>query len=147
LPEFPLLSRLISLSIVENAALRELGPMSGLRSVDGAWLEKNPVLVRAAAFAAVERAGELYVNGNAALVELDLGQLTQIERILRIAHNTSLDAAGLPRPEGANHVIGGNLGDALGLDPCPWTGNGYCEGPPLDDLCAAGSDRVYYDTP
>jgi hypothetical protein len=46
----------------------------------------------------------------------------------------------LPRPAGATHVIGGNLGDALGLDPCPWSGNGSCEGAPADDLCAPGTD-------
>lgn len=140
LPEFPQLASVFTLSITENASLRDVPAMPGVQRINGAWVHQNPLLLRALALGAVEGADELNVDGNAELVELDLGRLARVNGILRIAHNPSLDASALPRPAGANHVIGGNLGDALGLEPCPWSGNGSCEGPPTDDLCATGTD-------
>jgi hypothetical protein len=140
LPEFTQLASFYTLWIEQNASLRDVPAMPGVQRISRAWVQQNPLLLRALALGAVEGADELYVDGNAELVELDLGRLAQVNSILRITHNPSLDASALPRPAGATHVIGGNLGDALGLDPCPWSGNGSCEGAPADDLCAAGTD-------
>jgi hypothetical protein len=120
--------------------LSELGALPALRRIHDATIGSNPRLSRLAALSAVESATQIDVRRNAALVDLDLGQLALIEQSLYVSHNPLLDSSSVPRPMGGSVVVGGNRDEALELDPCPWSGNGSCEAAPFDDLCAAGSD-------
>jgi len=89
---------------------------------------------------ALESASQIDVSHNAALEQLDIGRLGSIDYYLRVTHNPLLDSASVTRPAGGTVIVGGNLGEAIGLDPCPWSGNSFCESAPVDDLCAPGSD-------
>jgi hypothetical protein len=140
LPELDHLSEVTGLSVTDNEALREVPPWPALRSVDNAGFLRNAVLRSVLALSALEGARELYVDDNPELVELDLGSLARVDDLLRVTRNPLLDSARVPRPAGATVVVGRNFGEAVPLDPCPWSGNGYCEGPPVDDLCELGAD-------
>ncbi len=139
LPTLDQLSELQVLSVYDNPALSEALPWPALRGVSSVEFRRNAALSRLLTLSALETADEIHVDANPDLVQLDLGRLERVG-YLRVTHNPLLDSELVPRPTGTDATIGGNLGEALGLDPCPWSGNSRCEGPPLDDLCALGAD-------
>ncbi|HTV20531.1 MAG TPA: hypothetical protein VMG12_17730 [Polyangiaceae bacterium] len=143
LPAVRSLSRLTtanSISVSSNSALTEIGPFPALELLHDATITDNGALKRVAALAEIESMYQIDVSRNALLDELDLGRLVSVEYSLRVTHNPLLDSAGVPRPTPGAIIIGGNLGEAVGLDPCPWTGNTFCEAAPFDNLCAPGTD-------
>jgi hypothetical protein len=139
LPSFPELAGVEVINIASNSSLNELGEFPALQRVHDVSIVGNPLLKRVAALS-LESATRIEVSYNAVLDQLDLGRLMSVESLLRVVHNPLLDSASVPRPAGGTIVVGGNRGDALGLDPCPWSGNTFCEASRLDDLCALGTD-------
>jgi hypothetical protein len=130
------------LQFSRNAALEVLTGLSALTSVRYVEIRDNPLLSRVDALSGIESAYQIDVIDNPLLGELDLARLSRIEHQLHVTHNSALDSASVPRPTGGSVVVGGNRGEALGVSPCPWSGNGSCEAMDLDDLCAPGSDAV-----
>lgn len=140
LPDFPRLTSVESIGIASNPALTEVGSFSALRRVHDLSIASNDILQRVLGLSGLESAYQVEVSNNAVLEQLDLGKLLSVEYFLRVTHNPLLDGASVVRPAAGHIIVGGNRGDAVGLDPCPWSGNTFCEGSPLDDLCAPGTD-------
>jgi hypothetical protein len=144
LPAFDGLQRLTGLSVTNNDLLREIPSMPGVGSLrDGGFIEKNASLERVFAGSELTEAYQLRVADNPNLSVLDLDRLEKVTD-LWVTNNPALDDTALRRLVGIDnaHVrIAGNLGQALPLADCPWTGDGIC-----DDVqhpygvCAAGTD-------
>jgi hypothetical protein len=139
-PELPQLASVESITIATNSALNAVGAFPQLQHVRDVSITDNPLLKQVAALSGLESAGQIEVSNNATLEQVDLGRLVSVESFLRVTHNPLLDSASVSRPASGQVVIGGNRGEALGLDPCPWSGNTFCEAAPFDELCAAGTD-------
>lgn len=89
------------------------------------------------------RVGSIEIAGNDSLTTIDLGALSSAASI-KIFLNQQLQDADLRRLEaigGASTKIGNNS-DSMLRDPCPWTGDGFCDEPGNWSIgfCAVGSD-------
>jgi hypothetical protein len=143
IPDLDGLYRLDSFSVTDNATLQRIGRMPRLIAVDEARIQNNPALQVIAAFATIRDASSIQIDHNPRLAELDLSSLEEVSRELRVAYNPELDGARMTpslNTRAGAVIIGGNRGDTLGLDPCPWSGDGICVGPPFEQLCALGAD-------
>lgn len=144
LPALDGLTSLGGLVISDNAALREL-PRIPIASLREAWIERNSNLERISAFMETQNVYQLRVADNPRLSFLDLRQLRSVTD-LWIVNNPALDDStmqGLSLLEHSQVRIAGNLGQALPLAQCPWTGEGICDELAYHPygLCAEGTDQ------
>jgi hypothetical protein len=142
LPDFDSLVTLRRLMVFSNPALQWMGSMPRLQDIESVIIQSNPLLTNVTALSSIQRAASIEIDHNPSLVQLELGALQSVSALLRVAHNPELDASQIATPPmfGGPVIIGGNRGDLLSLDPCPWSGDGVCVGPPDDTLCAEGAD-------
>ena len=101
------------LAIEENTALVEVSGWSGLATVPGLGfaITRNPALTGPDGwFPALEAASDVAIFADLALEPAIVADL--------LAHVT---VEGTPR-------VGDNKGESTSLDPCPWPGDGICDG-------------------
>jgi hypothetical protein len=119
LPEFRV-DVVDSVYVGENERL-EVGPRFPLATrIEELRVFANPALVSLGGFSGLQLAGNIDIRDNAALSELDLGQLQALE-FLQISCNAALPESTLEplRSLGENVTIYGNLGSATPCESTP----------------------------
>ncbi len=152
LPEFGRLSRASSISVWANPLLEQIEGFPVLDALlgfdepeDGGTLDlvANPVLARVVLGPMLAVANAVEIVRNPSLVSIALDNLASVNQRLIVASNPQLDATTLGQLEtilAPSRKVAGNQPAVPLADPCPWTLDGYCDEPPVDGLCALGTD-------
>lgn len=122
-----------------NAALVTISGMANVSTMRSLRVTANPLL-GALSLPSLEAVESLEVSNNARLAALDLARLSGPVGSLVIVSNPALPPPLELSSFADNAKIGGNQGEAVGLDPCPWIRDFRCDEPPTTNLCAAGTD-------
>lgn len=136
-------SEMQRLEIRSNPVLRSVAGVEQLASADTMNISENPAL-GALGFAGLQSVRLFEVLRNPALQALEAPLLREQVAKLVVVSNTSLPPESLTPMAGhaKRAKLAGNQGESVGLDPCPFVGDGYCDEPPTDGLCAPDTDRL-----
>jgi hypothetical protein len=149
-PEFPRLTQVTGgITFWGNAALEAIEGFPLLSELVGdagsLTVVDNPNLTRASAWPALESANELVILRNARLEEIAFESLTSVTQRLAVASNPLLSPAALAPFQALSSrsvKLAGNQLNVIAAEPCPWTRDSWCDEPPVDALCALGTDTL-----
>lgn len=130
------------LEVVGNAALQSIVDAGQLSSMGSLTVNENPVL-QAVSLPWLQSVDVFEVIRNPSLVSIDLPLLIQQVQDLKVVSNPSLSMSSIFSITGRarKYKLAGNEGDPLFLDPCPYVRDTFCDEPPVDSICAPGTDR------
>ncbi|HTV18395.1 MAG TPA: hypothetical protein VMG12_06980 [Polyangiaceae bacterium] len=155
LPPFAQLTRAAGIGFYENPVLERidsfpvLGSLVGADAagVDGGTLEivENASLSVVALSPTLHVANGIRILRNPNLASVELGGLQAIEQALVVVSNPALDVGSAARleaiPAPFEKIAGNQPGPGL-ASPCPFVRDRLCDEPPVDNLCAVGTDTV-----
>jgi hypothetical protein len=138
----PQIHGLQTLNVYDNPSLQSITGPDQLPSLDTLFVSENPALATLS-LPGLQSLNDLMVSRNPSLASIDLPLLTGPVLNLVVVSNGSLPPESLfPIASRArNAKLAGNQGEAIGLDPCPYQRDGYCDAAPIDSLCAPHTDR------
>ncbi|HEU4579644.1 MAG TPA: hypothetical protein VFS67_15405 [Polyangiaceae bacterium] len=133
---------LISLEVVGNPSLQSIDGGEDLTWLRALSVRDNPLL-QTINLPWVQSLGTFQVIRNPSLSSIGLPLLTQQVDELTVVSNPSLSLPSIFSITGRarKYKLAGNQGDPLFLDPCPYARDNFCDEPPVDSICAPGTDR------
>jgi hypothetical protein len=148
----PRIAGLQKLDITNSYMLQSLSGLAEVTALDTLSVNNNYGLSRLS-LPGLQSLATLQVVQNPDLTTLDLPQLKQPVESLVVVSNASLrsDTLSSVSALAGKAKVGANQGDAVGLDPCPFERDGYCDAmsasnpypqTPYEVLCATGTDLV-----
>jgi hypothetical protein len=140
------------LDITNSYMLQSLSGLEEVTALDTLSVNSNYGLSRLS-LPGLQSLTTLQVVQNPDLTTLDLPQLNQPVESLIVVSNASLRSDSLSSVSALARKakVGANQGDAIGLAPCPFERDGYCDAisasnpypqSPYEVLCATGTDLV-----
>ncbi|MEO8181165.1 MAG: hypothetical protein ABI895_20195 [Deltaproteobacteria bacterium] len=137
------ISGLQTLMVYANPSLQSITGLDQLPFFGALRVRENPALATLR-LPGLQTLRDLDVVRNPRLSSIDLPLLIEPVQNLVVVSNANLPPDSLfPIASRArNAKVAGNQGEAIGLDPCPYQRDGYCDAPPIDNLCALGADQV-----
>lgn len=132
------------LEVIGNASLQSIVDAGQLTTMGFLTVNENPVL-QAVSLPWLQSLNVFQVIRNPSLASIELPLLVQQVEDLKVVSNSSLSMSSIFSITGRakKYKLAGNEGDPLFLDPCPYVRDTFCDEPPVDSICAPGSD--YYD--
>ena len=131
-----------SLEVIGNPSLQSIVGADELVYLDSLSVRENPVL-QTINLPWVQELNTFQVIRNTNLVAIDLPLLVQAVEDLTVVSNPNLSMPSIFSITGRarKYKLAGNQGDPLFLDPCPYIRDSFCDAPPVDSICAEGTDR------
>jgi hypothetical protein len=133
---------LISLEVTGNPSLQSIDGGEDLTWLSSLAVRDNPLL-QTIHLPWLQSLGSFQVIRNASLSSIELPLLTEQVQDLTVVSNPSLSVPSIFSITGRarKYKLAGNQGDPLFLDPCPYVRDNFCDEPPVDSICAPGTDR------
>jgi hypothetical protein len=130
------------LELVGNPALQSIVSAEDLTSLDELSVRDNPAL-QTINLPWLQSLNTFQVLRNPSLTTIDLPLLVQEVQDLTVVSNPNLSMRSIFSITGRarRYKLAGNQGDPLFLDPCPYVRDTFCDEPPIDSICAPGTDR------
>jgi len=132
-----------TLMVYANPSLLSITGLDPLPFLAALRVRENPALATLR-LPGLQTLRDLDVVRNPSLSSIELPLLLEPVQNLVVVSNANLPPDSLvPIASRARNVkVAGNQGEAIGLDPCPYQRDGFCDAPPIDNLCALGADQV-----
>ncbi len=130
------------LELVGNESLQSIVDAGQLTTMGLLNVKENPVL-QAVSLPWLQSLDVFEVIRNPNLASIELPMLIQEVQDLKVVSNPSFSTASIFSITGRarKYKLAGNEGDPLLLDPCPYVRDTFCDEPPVDGICAPGTDR------
>jgi hypothetical protein len=130
-----------SLEVIGNPSLQSIVGADSLVFLESLSVRENPVL-QTINLPWVQELNTFQVIRNTNLSAIDLPLLVQAVQDLTVVSNPNLSMPSIFSITGRakKYKLAGNQGDPLFLDPCPYIRDTFCDAPPVDSICAAGTD-------
>lgn len=133
---------LLSLDVVGNASLQSIVADQSLSDLDSLSVRENPAL-QTISLPWVQSLNTFQLLRNTNLTTIELPLLVQQVSDLMVVSNPNLAMPSIFSITGRarKYKLAGNQGDPLFLDPCPYIRDTFCDAPPVDSICAPGTDN------